>query len=93
MTPIEYYEKVSEHLSKMSTGFSLTIDQDEIEAELKKTKPRSPSRFATDMFYGTIGQDISERRSARISKPLIKDPEDGPPPTLPDRSNKKYIPK
>lgn len=88
MTPIEYYQKVPDHLDQMS-AFQ-TIDQDEIEAELKKTKPRSPRRFANDLYWKTFVQCNPElRRSVRISRPSIRDPEDNQPPTLPDHYNKK----
>lgn len=74
----------------MSTKTFESIDIDEIEAELKKTKPRTPRRFANDMFLKTIGHEV--RRAARISRPSIRDREDGPPPTLPDNYDKKNMP-
>lgn len=90
MEALEYYKKVLDHLNQMSTKVFETIDQDEVEAELKKTRPRTPERFARDLFWKTVGTGVHDmRRSVRISRPVLRDPEDGPPPTLPDSYDEK----
>lgn len=68
LTPEQYHRQVLAVANAMTTKITATIDTDEIEAELRATKPRSPKQFAYDLFWDSVGKedDITRRRKRRL---------------------------
>lgn len=50
----QYYTEVQDALRALKGVLPEHVDTDQIEAELKKTKPRSPTKFANDFFWAQV---------------------------------------
>lgn len=79
LTPEQYHSQVLEAADKMTAKITATIEQETIEAELRKTKPRSPRRFASDLFWENVGKEdeVTLRKKRPGARPIGADGPEG----------------